>query len=57
MKTMIVFNPTAGQLRPGHQLEEVVQFLRQHQWEVTLRVTERSGDATAFAQEAVEKKL
>lgn len=55
MKTMIVFNPMAGQLRPGHQLEEVVQFLRQHDWEVTLRVTEKSGDATVLAQEAVDQ--
>jgi len=54
MKTMIVFNPTAGQLRPGHQMDEVAQFLRQHKWDVTLRVTEKSGDATSFAREAVD---
>ncbi len=54
MKTMIIFNPTAGQLRLSRQMDEVVQFLQQHGWDVDLRKTARGGDATIFAQEAVD---
>lgn len=55
MRTMVVFNPKAGQLRLGHQMDEVVQFLRMYGWEVDLRTTEKAGDATTLAREAVDK--
>jgi diacylglycerol kinase (ATP) len=55
MKTMIIFNPTAGQLRLGHQMDEVVQFLHRFDWEVDVRRTEKSGDATGFAREALDQ--
>jgi len=55
MKTMIVFNPKAGQLRLSRQMDEVIQFLGKYGWEVDLRTTEKAGDATDFAQEAVDE--
>ncbi len=48
MKTMIIFNPTAGQLRLSRQMDEVVQFLQQHGWDVDLRKTAR-GETRLFS--------
>lgn len=53
MKTMMVFNPAAGQLRIRRQIDEVVQYLNEQGWDVDLRVTEKRGDATRYASEAV----
>jgi len=55
MRTMIVFNPAAGQMRRRRQVDEVVQFLAEQGWAVDLRVTEKQGDATRYAREAVER--
>ena len=55
MKAMIVFNPKAGQLRLNRQMDEVVQFLGKYGWKIDLRRTEKAGDATTFAKEAVDK--
>jgi diacylglycerol kinase (ATP) len=53
MRTMIVFNPAAGQMRLRRQIDEAVQYLAEQGWKVDLRVTEKRGDATRFAREAV----
>jgi diacylglycerol kinase (ATP) len=53
MRTMIIFNPAAGQMRLRRQIDEVVQYLTDQGWDIDLRVTEKRGDATRFAREAV----
>jgi YegS/Rv2252/BmrU family lipid kinase len=50
---MLVFNPAAGQMRLRRQIDEVVQYLKGQGWDVDLRITEKRGDATRFAREAV----
>jgi YegS/Rv2252/BmrU family lipid kinase len=55
---IIIVNPTSGSYTQNkQQIEETLAFLRQHHWQVELRLTEEAGDAERFAQEAVEQKL
>jgi YegS/Rv2252/BmrU family lipid kinase len=51
----LVYNPIAGPRDVSVELQEVVAFLEQQGWEVTLRRTLGSGDATTFAREAAAR--
>ena len=53
MKGMLIYNPVAGQYDLSDELAEVVEFLSDYGWQVSLRETRGSGDATTFAREAV----
>lgn len=52
MKVQLIFNPVAGQLDVAQALQKVTAYLEAQGWQVTLRQTRGSGDATAFAREA-----
>lgn len=53
MKAMLIFNPAAGQRDMTGELHQVVAYLESQGWDVTLRRTFGSGDATTYAREAV----
>lgn len=53
MKAHLIYNPIAGPRDVSAELQEVLTYLTQQGWEVTLRRTLGSGDATTYAREAV----
>lgn len=53
MKGMLIYNPVAGQYDLSAELDEVIEFLSDYDWQVSLRQTRGAGDATTFAREAV----
>jgi diacylglycerol kinase (ATP) len=55
---IIIANPTAGTYQQHRQqIEETLTDLREHGWEIELKLTENAGDARRLAQEAVAQKL
>jgi YegS/Rv2252/BmrU family lipid kinase len=55
---IIIANPTAGSYTQHMQLiEESISYLREHGWDVKLKLTKESGDGGRLAREAVEQKL
>src|SRR5438552_602963 len=56
--SIIIANPASGSYTQNRQqIEETLSFLRQHGWQVDLRMTRAAGDAQRLAREAVEQKL
>ncbi|NLV73879.1 MAG: diacylglycerol kinase family lipid kinase [Chloroflexi bacterium] len=54
MKVYLIHNPVAGQHDHTAELDEVVAYLGQQGWDVTIKRTQDESDATAFAREAVD---
>ncbi len=55
---IIVANPTSGTYMYNRlQIEETIDFLRQHGWQADLCLTKAAGDARKFAREAVEQHI
>src|SRR5437588_3777495 len=55
---MMIANPTAGSYTQHiYELEETLAFLRQHGWQVELKLTQASGDAQRLALEAVKQHI
>ncbi|MHB9034801.1 MAG: diacylglycerol/lipid kinase family protein, partial [Anaerolineae bacterium] len=52
-KVQLIHNPMAGQRDLTEAISEVVSYLGEQGWEVTIRRTMGSGDATTYAREAV----
>jgi YegS/Rv2252/BmrU family lipid kinase len=53
MKTVVIFNPGAGQRDARRELEKALELLTKRGWEVTQRETQGKGDALIYAQEAI----
>lgn len=53
MKTLVIFNPNAGQWDARRELEKALGLLAKRGWEVVQRETRGKGDALRYAQEAV----
>ncbi|MFQ5886440.1 MAG: diacylglycerol/lipid kinase family protein [Anaerolineae bacterium] len=53
MKTVVIFNPGAGQQNARRELEKALELLTKRGWEVAQRETRGKGDALRYAQEAV----
>ena len=54
MKAHLIYNPVAGPWNVRPALKKVTTSLKHSGWEVVLRLTERPGDATTLACEAVQ---
>jgi len=55
---IIIANPTAGSyIQQQHQIEETIGYLRDHNWQVELKLTEQAGDAPRLTREAVERNV
>ncbi|GAC1619611.1 MAG: diacylglycerol kinase family lipid kinase [Ktedonobacteraceae bacterium] len=56
---VIIANPTSGSYTPQNkqQIEETIDYLRQHGWQTDLRLTKAAGDARKIAHEAVEQHI
>jgi YegS/Rv2252/BmrU family lipid kinase len=52
MKVQLIYNPVAGPADMAQSLAEVVTYLQAQGWQVMLRQTRGSGDATTYAREA-----
>ncbi len=53
---IMIANPTSGSYAQNKdQLEETLIFLREHNWQIELKLTEAAGDATRLAREAAEQ--
>jgi len=53
MKTLVIFNPGAGQRNAHRELEKALEPLAKRGWEVAQRETRGKGDALRYAQEAL----
>lgn len=53
MKTLVIFNPGAGQRNARRELERALELLTKRGWELAQRETRAKGDALHYAQEAV----
>ena len=56
MRAVIIFNPAAGQRDHRAAIREVAEYLRSLNWQVEVRETVQSGDATAFARDAAARQ-
>ncbi len=55
---ILIANPTAGSYTQNKaQIEETITHLREHGWDVELKLTEGQGDAGRLTREAVEQRL
>ena len=55
---IIIANPTSGTYTHNRlQIEETIDYLRQHGWQADLCLTKAAGDARKFAREAVEQHI
>ncbi|MBV9690611.1 MAG: diacylglycerol kinase family lipid kinase [Ktedonobacteraceae bacterium] len=55
---IIIANPMAGSyIQQRHQIEETLSYLRDHNWQVELKLTEQAGDAPRLTREAVERNV
>ncbi len=55
---IIIANPTSGSYTNNRlQIEETIDYLRQHGWQADLCLTQAAGDAQKFAREAVEQHI
>lgn len=53
---ILIANPHAGSYtQNAAQIEDTVAYLNEHQWAVTLKLTQEQGDARKFAREAVQQ--
>lgn len=52
VKALLIHNPAAGMSVHRRGLQRALAHLQDHDWEVTWRTTEKSGDVTAWAREA-----
>src|SRR5690348_11392516 len=58
ISAIVIANPTAGSYTQNTaQIEETITQLREHGWDVELKLTEAQGDAGRLAREAVEQQL
>lgn len=58
MSAIMIANPTSGSyMQNKQQLEDTLSFLRAHNWQVELRLTEAAGDAQHLAREAVQQNM
>ncbi len=57
MRTLVIYNPVAGQHDVVRSLEEALAYLRTQGHDVTVRRTLGGGDATTFAREAVAEQF
>jgi len=55
MRALLIHNPVAGPRNIGDDLAEAIAFLRSQGWEVIVRRTWGSGDATTYAREAANE--
>ncbi len=53
MKTLVIFNPGAGQRNARRELEKALELLTKRGWEIAQREARGKGDALRYAQEAV----
>jgi diacylglycerol kinase (ATP) len=53
MKAQIILNPSAGQRDRRRELKTAIAYLEDRGWQVTLRETQRPGEATTYARQAV----
>ncbi len=53
LDALLIYNPTAGPRDVRRELDRVIGYLERRGWQVALRETTKTGDATLFAQEAV----
>ncbi|MCD6519834.1 MAG: diacylglycerol kinase family lipid kinase [Anaerolineae bacterium] len=53
MKAQLIYNPAAGPRDVSEDLDKVIDMLRSHGWQVSLRQTLGPGDAVTYAREAV----
>lgn len=57
-KAVIIANPVSGgYLLHSNLIDEAIKYLRTHNWDVMLNLTERAGDAQRLAREAVEARI
>lgn len=57
-RAVIIANPVSGSyLLHSSLIHEAVKYLRIHNWDITLSLTERAGDAQKLAREAVEAHI
>lgn len=56
-KGMVIYNPTAGARDARRELQQVIVYLEECGWELTLCETQNRGEATAFAKKAVADGL
>ncbi|MBN1658735.1 MAG: diacylglycerol kinase family lipid kinase [Anaerolineae bacterium] len=57
MRCKLIVNPSSGPWDVRHELPAVLSHLEQYGWETTLHRTERPGEATRLAEQAVENSL
>lgn len=55
IQAYLIYNPTAGQIWSPFDPQKVIDYLAQHQWEVTARPTDYAGHGAALAREAAQK--
>ncbi len=53
MQAELIYNPSSGQVVVRHDLDDVMDFLHQYGWSVTLRETSKPLQATELARHAV----
>ncbi|GAC1647811.1 MAG: diacylglycerol kinase family lipid kinase [Ktedonobacteraceae bacterium] len=55
---IIIANPASGNyIQNKQQIADTVSYLRQHEWQVELCLTNAAGDAQKFARKAVEQHI
>jgi len=54
-KTLLIYNPTAGPWDMSRTLKRLAEYMQQCSWNMDLVQTEQPGDATHYAQRAVEE--
>ncbi len=57
MRSKLIVNPTSGPWDIRRELPAVLNHLEDHGWRTTLHQTERPGEATDLARQAVEQEL
>jgi len=57
MRSKLIVNPTSGPWDIRRQLPAVINHLETWGWQVTLHQTERAGEATELAKQAVDQEL
>ena len=54
---ILIANPASGSyIHHAHQIAETIEFLRQHGWQVELKLTQLPGEAQEIARAAVEQQ-
>ena len=56
MKSLLIMNPTAGRPKPDDIVERIDRALHKHGLPCDIALTEKSGDGTALAQQAVRER-